>query len=160
MKEEKKKTTFFLRIFNIYPSFLLKLLARGIVGCRIKLCIQRVSRLHTFDGPHCPKIRNNWKTCWWYHHHVFHVFLVFGQRGPSKVCNVDTHWMRSLILHPMSPPTWNLRKNIVGYVENKNKKIVFLWQIYQVNHYGWLILLKFYWFLNSNSSIYCHLVFL
>ena len=33
-----------------------------------------------------------------------------------------------------------------------NKKIVFLWQICQFNHYGWLILLKFYCFLNSNSQ--------
>ena len=28
-----------------------------------------------------------------------------------------------------------------------------LWQICQFNHYGWLILLKFYWLFNSNSSI-------
>ena len=27
-----------------------------------------------------------------------------------------------------------------------------LWQICQFNHYGWLILLKFDWFLNSNSQ--------
>ena len=32
------------------------------------------------------------------------------------------------------------------------KKKFFLWQIWQFNHYGWLILLKFYWFLNSNSQ--------
>ena len=32
------------------------------------------------------------------------------------------------------------------------KKEVFLWQICQFNNYGWLILLKFYWFLNSNSQ--------
>ena len=32
----------------------------------------------------------------------------------------------------------------------RTKKVVFLWQICQFNHYGRLILLKFYWFLNSN----------
>ena len=32
------------------------------------------------------------------------------------------------------------------------KKVVFLCQICQFNHYGWIILLKFYWFLNSNSQ--------
>ena len=53
----------------------------------------------------------------------------------------------------MSSPTWNLSKNIGRYVENTNKKCSFLlWQICQFNHYGWLILLKFYWFLNSNSQ--------
>ena len=35
--------------------------------------------------------------------------------------------------------------------ENTNKKSnFFLWQICQFNHYGWLILLELYWFLNSN----------
>ena len=53
----------------------------------------------------------------------------------------------------MSSPSWNLSKNTGRYVENTNKKNSFLlWQICQFNHYGWLILLKFYWFLNSNSQ--------
>ena len=48
---------------------------------------------------------------------------------------------------------WNLSKNTGRYVENTNKKNSFLlWQICQFNHYGWLILLKFYWFLISNSQ--------
>ena len=34
----------------------------------------------------------------------------------------------------------------------RTKKVVLLWKICQFNHYGWLILLKFYWFLNSNSQ--------
>ena len=33
----------------------------------------------------------------------------------------------------------------------RTKKVVFLWQICHFNHYGWLILLEFHWFLNSNS---------
>ena len=53
----------------------------------------------------------------------------------------------------MSSPTRNLSKNTGRYVENTNKKNSFLlWQICQFNHYGWLILLKFYWFLISNSQ--------
>ena len=48
----------------------------------------------------------------------------------------------------MIPPTWNLSKNT-----GRNKKSSFLlWQICQFNHYGWLILLKLYWFLNSTSK--------
>ena len=34
----------------------------------------------------------------------------------------------------------------------RTQKVVFLWQICQFNHYGWLIWLEFYWFLNSNSQ--------
>ena len=31
-----------------------------------------------------PKIRNNWKTWWWCHHHVFQVFLIFRVAGSVK----------------------------------------------------------------------------
>ena len=66
-----------------------------------------------------------------------------------------------LLTDPAAPKTrntWknvmmNLSKNTMRYVENTNKKSSFLlWQICQLNHYGSLILLKFYWFLNSNSQ--------
>ena len=50
-----KKTTFFLRIFDISPYFLLKFQSRELVGCGIKFCIQRVPTLHNFDGPLYPK---------------------------------------------------------------------------------------------------------
>ena len=61
--------------------------------------------------------------------------------------------MQNLIPHPTSSPDGNLSKNTMRYVENINKKSSFFqWQICQFNHYGWLILLKFYWFLNSNSQ--------
>ena len=66
-----------------------------------------------------------------------------------------------LILHPTSSPARNLKKNTGRYVENTNKKSSFLlWQICQFNHYGWLILLKFYWFLNSNSQNWLFVRFL
>ena len=51
-----KKRLLFLFVFSTYlPVFLLKFRLRELVGCRIKLCIQRVPTLHTFDGPHYPK---------------------------------------------------------------------------------------------------------
>ena len=40
----------------------------------------------------------------------------------------------------------------------RTKNRFFEWQICQVNHYGWLILLKFYWFLNSNSQEFIVLI--
>ena len=55
-------------------------------------------------------------------------------------------------MHPTSGIARNLSKNTGRYVENTNKKVVFLWKICHDNHYGWVILLKFYWFLNSNSQ--------
>ena len=60
--------------------------------------------------------------------------------------------MRNQILHPRISLNQNLSKNTGRHVENTNKKIVFLWQICQFNHYGWLIFLEFYWFFNSNSQ--------
>ena len=50
-----KKTTFFVRIFNISPVFLLKFWSGELVGCRIKFHIQWVPTQHTFDGPRYPK---------------------------------------------------------------------------------------------------------
>ena len=35
----------------------------------------------------------------------FRYFLFLGQRGPSKVCRVGTHWMKNLIPHPTSSPS-------------------------------------------------------
>ena len=137
MKEEKKKITF-LFVFSTYlPVFLLKFRLGELVGCIIKLRIQRVPTWHTFDVI-IP---------------FFQVFLIFGVAGSIKVCSVGIRWMRNQIPHPTSSPNRNLSKNTVRYVENTNKKSSFFkWQICQFNHYGWLILLKFYWFLNSNSQ--------
>ena len=69
----------------------------------------------------------------------------------SMQCGYSLMW--NWIPHPTSSPAWNLSKNIERYVENTNEKSSFiLWQICQFNHHGWLILLKFYCFLNSNSQ--------
>ena len=58
--------------------------------------------------------------------HFFRYLLILGWWGLSKVCNVGTYWMRNLILHPTSAPTQNLSKNKEIYIENMNKKVVFL----------------------------------
>ena len=90
-----KKTTF-LFIFSTYlPLFLLKFRAGELVGCGIKF--------HTSS-------------------HFFRYFLFLGQRGPSKVCSVGTHWMQNLIPHLTSSPDRNLSKNTRRYVKNTNKK--------------------------------------
>ena len=51
--------------------------------------------------------------------------LFLGQRGPSKVCQVGTHWRQNLIPHPTSSPDRNLSKSTGRYLENTNKKVVF-----------------------------------
>ena len=104
-----------------------------------------------------PKIRNTWKNVTMMSSssssHFFRYFFFLGEWCPSKVCRVGTRWMRNLIPHPTSYLDRNLSKNTGIYVENTNKFLfLFLWQICQFNHSGWLILLEFYWFLNSNSQ--------
>ena len=73
--------------------------------------------------PAAPKTRNTWKNgmmmsslCF------FRYFLFLGLRGPSKLCQVGTRWMRNLILHPGKSLDRNLSKNTMRYVENTNKK--------------------------------------
>ena len=141
-------------VFSTYLIvFLLKFRLGELVGCGIWFHIQRVPTLHTFDGPRYTKNKKYLKKC---DDDIiitfFQVFLVFGVAGLFKVCSVGTNWMKNQITHPMRTPDQNLSKNIGRYVKNTNKKVVFLWQICQFNHYGWLISLEFYWFLNSNSQ--------
>ena len=50
------KKLLFLFVFSTYlPVFLLKFRSGELVGCIIKLCIQRVPTRHTFDGTCYPK---------------------------------------------------------------------------------------------------------
>ena len=103
--------------------------------------------------PTTPKKEIPEKMWWWHHHHIFQVFLFFGVAGSIKSIQVGTPWMWNQIPHPTSSPNRNLIKSTMRYVENTNTKSSFLLsQICHFNHYGWLILLKFYWFLNSNSQ--------
>ena len=52
-----KKTTFLFVFLTYLPVFLLKFRLGEIVGCGIKLCIQWVPTMHTFDKPRYPKIK-------------------------------------------------------------------------------------------------------
>ena len=101
-----KKATFFFVFSTYIPVFLLKFSARGLVGCGIEFCIQRVPTLHNFDEPCCNKNKKYLKKMWWWcHHHVFSgiscyvintflsYFMFLGQWSPSKVCTMDTRWM-------------------------------------------------------------------
>ena len=109
MEEEKKKTAF-LFVFSTYlPVILIKFRSGELVGCGIKFRIQRV-----------PGYFFKYSSS-----HFFMYFLFLGYRGPSKVFQVGTRWMRNLIPHPTSSPNRNLSNNTRRYVENTNKKIVF-----------------------------------
>ena len=122
------KKLLFLFVFSTYlPVFLLKFRSGELVGCGIKFHIQQVPTRHTFNEPRYPKNKKYLKnvmmtssSCF------FRYFMFLGQRGPSKVCQVGTRWMRNLIPHPMSSPDQNLRKSTRRYVENTNKRVVFL----------------------------------
>ena len=52
------KTIFFFVFLTYILMFLLKFRSGEIIGCTIKLCIQRVPTLYTFDGPCYPKKKN------------------------------------------------------------------------------------------------------
>ena len=144
-----------MSVFSTYLIvFLLKFQSEELVGCVIWFRIQRVPTLHTFDGPRYPKNKKYLKkrdddiiiT-------FFQVFLVFGVAGSIKSmqCGYSLDAESNSASNELSRS--NLSKNTRRYVENTNKKSSFLlWKICQFNHYGWLILLKFYWFLNSNSQ--------
>ena len=73
-------------IFSTYfLVFLFKFRSEDLVGCGIKLCIQRVPTLDTFDGPCYPKSNKYLKK----HDDdiiimFFQVFLVFGVPGSIK----------------------------------------------------------------------------
>ena len=78
-----------------------------LIGCGIWFCIQRVSTLHTFDGPRCPKNKKYLKKMWWWHHH--HIFLgiyyFWGSRVHQKNavwvlvgCGIKFHIQRALLL--------------------------------------------------------------
>ena len=64
MEEEKKNNYFFKIVFSTYfLVFLLKFRLGEIVGWKIKLVIQWVPTLHTFDGPSYPKNKKYLKKC-------------------------------------------------------------------------------------------------
>ena len=114
------------------------------------------------EYPHCillmdpttPKTRNTWKnvmmmssshfsgiSCIWGSgvHQKYVVWVLVG--CGIKFC---IQWSLPLII-------WVKTQGDMSKIWTKKSSFL-LWQICQFNHYGWLILLKFYWFLNSNSQ--------
>ena len=85
MEEEKKKTTFLFVFLTYLPVFLLKFRSGELVGCGIKLWIQRVPTRHTFDGSPYPKNKKYLKKR---DDDViimlFQVFIIFGIEGSIK----------------------------------------------------------------------------
>ena len=122
-----KKTTFFVRIFDISPCVFTQISSRRAHWMHNLIPHPKSTHTAYFDGPCYPKNKKYLKkrdddviiT-------FFQVFLIFGVAGPSKVCQVGTHWMQNLILHPTSSLDQNLSKNMGRYVENTNKKSSFL----------------------------------
>ena len=114
------------------------------------------------EYPHCIlltnpatlKIRNTWKMWWWHHRHVFSGISCFwGSRVHQKYvvwvlvqCGIKLCIQRALPLK-----IWVKTQGDMSKIWTKKSSFL-LWQICQFNHYGWLILLKFYCFLNSNSQ--------
>ena len=102
--------------------------------------------MHTFDGPRypknkkylkkrdddpaTPKTRNTWKNMMMMSSsRFFRYFLFLGSGVHQKYAKKGTCWMQNLIPHPTSSPDQNLSKNTGRYVENTNKKVVFLWYL-------------------------------
>ena len=80
-----KKKLLFLFVFSTYlPICLLKFRSREIVGCGIKLQIQRVPTQHTFDGPRYPKNKKYLKKCDDDIITFVQVFIIFGVAGSVK----------------------------------------------------------------------------
>ena len=119
-----EKKLLFLFVFSTYLLFfLLKFRLRELIGCGIRLHIQRVPTQNTFYGPHYPKNKKySKKRDYDIIITFFQVFLVFGVARPVKSmpsgCWLDVEFNS----HPMSSPNQNLSKNKGRYVENKNKK--------------------------------------
>ena len=80
----------------------------------------------------------------------FRYFLFLGSGVHQKYvvwvlvgCRIKFHIQQALLLE-----IW---VKIQSKIWTKKSSFL-LWQICQINHYGWLIILKFYWFLNSKSQ--------
>ena len=74
------------------------------------------------------------------------VFLLKFRSGELLGCRIWFRIQRDLLLR-----IWVKTQGDMLKIRNKKSSFL-LWQICKLNHYGWLILLKFYWFLNSNSQ--------
>ena len=92
----KKKTIFFVHIFDISPCVFTQILSKELIGCGTKFPIQQIPTQHTFYRPCYPKNKKYLKKR---DDNViitfFRSLLFFGQQGLSKVCSVGTRWMQN-----------------------------------------------------------------
>ena len=126
-----KRKLLFLFVFLPYLlMFLVKFKVGELIGCGIKLHIQWVPTLHTFYRTRYPKNKKYLKKC---DDDIiitfFQVFLVFGVAGSVK--SMPSGYSLDAEFNSTSNKlsSWNLSKNTERYVENTNKKIVFLWYL-------------------------------
>ena len=101
-----------------------------------------------------PKTRNTWKNVMMMSSSHFSGISYFWGKG---VCQKYAVWVllgcgiKFCIQRSLLPEIWVKTQRDMSKIWTK-KSTFLLWQICQFNHYGWLILLKFYWFLKTNSQ--------
>ena len=122
-----KKTTFFVRIFDISHCVFTQILI-GRARWMRNLIPHPMSTHTTYFGwtplPQKQEIPEK-NVMMMSSSRFFRYFLFLGQRGPSKVCSVGSLWIQNQIPHPTSSLDRNLSKNTGRYVENKNTKSSF-----------------------------------
>ena len=91
------KKLFFQLVFSTYLLvFVLKFRLGAVVGWGIQFRIQQVPTRHTFGGPLYTKNEKYMKKMMlMLASRFFMYFLFFMERGPVKVCQVSTCWMRN-----------------------------------------------------------------
>ena len=113
-----------------------------LVGCGIKFRIQRVSTLHTFDGPRYPKNKKYLKKL---DDDViitfFQVFLFWGVAGSIKSmqCGYSLDAESNSASNELSQSNF-LSKNTGRYVENTNTKSSCFLSSSKINQYYFIIL--------------------
>ena len=127
-----KKNYFFCSYFrHISLCFYLNLDRESLLDAEFDSASNEYPHCILLMDPTTSKIRNTWKKMMMTSSSFFsRYFLFWGQRGPSKVCNVGTRWMQNQIPHPTSSPDRNLIKKTGRYVKNTNKKSSFFYDTY------------------------------
>ena len=126
-----KKTTFFVRIFNITPCAFTQIPNRRARWMHNLIPHPTSTTVHTFDRPHYPKKKKYLKKC---DDDIiitfFQVFLVFGVEVPFKSMPSGYSLDAGFNSNPKSSPDRNLSKNTRRYVKNMNKRSSFFYDTY------------------------------
>ena len=130
--EEEKKKIFFLFVFSTYlPVFILKFQLGELVGCGIKLFIQRVPTWHTFDGPFYPKNKKYLRNMKMMSSSHFLGIRVFGVDGSIKI--MQCGYSLDVELNSTSNEFSHMSKI-------RTKKVVFFFSSSKINKYYFIIL--------------------